>query len=31
MSEFLDKISKVENHNGREFCAMDGYMISKKL
>ena len=27
----LDKISKIENHNGREFCAMDGYMISNKL
>lgn len=26
----LNKISKVENHNGREFCAMEGYMISKK-
>jgi len=27
----LQKLSKKEIHNGREFCALDGYMISKKL
>lgn len=27
----LDKLSKKEIHNGREFCALDGYMLSKKL
>ena len=27
----LDQLSKKEIHNGREFCALDGYMLSKKL
>lgn len=27
----LDELKKKENHNGREFCALDGYMLSKKL
>ena len=27
----LQKLIKKEIHNGREFCALDGYMISKKV
>lgn len=27
----LNELKKKENHNGREFCALDGYMLSKKL
>mgnify|MGYP005640056633 FL=1 len=26
----LDRLRTIENHNGREFCALDGYMLSKK-